>query len=50
MNNLVIGVKDDPLGHAADFTDGAMSILTGIGANIFMRTGEPVKVQELIHF
>ena len=35
---------------AADFTDGAMSILTGIGANISMRTGEPVKVQELIHF
>ena len=50
MNNLFIGVKDDPLGHAADFTDGAMSILTGIGANISMRTGEPVKVQELIHF
>ncbi|MBQ7208804.1 MAG: Gfo/Idh/MocA family oxidoreductase [Lentisphaeria bacterium] len=50
MNNLFIGVKDDPFGHAADFTDGAMSILTGIGANISMRTGEPVKVQELIHF
>ena len=50
MNNLFIGVKDDPLGHAADFTDGAMSILTGIGANISMRTGEPVKVQELIRF
>ena len=50
LNDLLIGVKDDPLGHAADFTDGAMSILTGIGANISMRTGEPVKVQELIHF
>ena len=50
MNNLFIGVKDDPFGHAADFTDGAMSILTGIGANLSMRTGEPVKVQELIHF
>ena len=50
MNNLFIGVKDDPFGHAADFTDGAMSILTGVGANISMRTGAPVKVQELIHF
>ena len=50
MNNLFIGVQDDPFGHAADFTDGAMSILTGIGANISMRTGEPVKVQELIQF
>ena len=50
MNNLFIGVKDDPFGHAADFIDGAMSILTGVGANISMRTGEPVNVQELIHF
>ena len=50
MNNLFIGVKDDPFGHAADFTDGAMSILTGIGANLSMRTGEPVKIQDLIHF
>ena len=50
MNNLFIGVENDPLGHAADFTDGAMSILTGIGANISMRTGEPVKVQELVKF
>ena len=50
LNNLFIGVEDDPLGHAADFTDGAMSILTGIGANISMRTGEPVKVQELVKF
>ena len=50
MNNLFIGVKDDPFGHAADFTDGAMSILTGVGANLSMRTGAPVKVQELIHF
>ena len=48
MNNLFIGVENDPMGHAADFTDGAMSILTGIGANISMRTGEPVKVQELV--
>ena len=50
MNNLFIGVDDDPLGLAADFVDGAMSILTGIGANISMRTGLPVKVQELVKF
>ncbi|MBR2344496.1 MAG: Gfo/Idh/MocA family oxidoreductase [Lentisphaeria bacterium] len=48
LDNLFIGVKDDPFGHAADYTDGAYSILTGIGANISMRTGLPVKVQELI--
>jgi hypothetical protein len=50
MNNLFIGVKDDPFHLAADFHDGAYSILTGIGANIAMRTGQPVKVQELIKF
>ena len=50
LNNLFIGVENDPFGHAADFTDGAMSILTGIGANISMRTGEAVKVQDLIKF
>ncbi len=50
LKNLFVGVESDPLGHAADFHDGAASILTGIGANISMRTGEPVKVQELIHF
>ena len=50
LKNLFVGNTDDPLGHYADFTDGAQSILTGIGANIAMRTGLPVKVQELIEF
>ena len=48
LDNLFIGVKDDPFGHAANYVDGAYSILTGIGANISMRTGLPVQVQELI--
>jgi hypothetical protein len=48
LKNLFVGNTNDPLNHAADFTDGAQSILTGIGANIAMRTGQPVKVQELI--
>ncbi len=48
--NLFIGVEDDPLGHAADFHDGAKSILTGIAANISIRTGLPVKVKDLIHW
>ncbi len=50
LKNLFVGNTDDPLGHYADFTDGAQSILTGIGANNAMRTGLPVKVQELIEF
>ena len=50
LRHLFVGVDDDPLGLAADYVDGAKSILTGIGANISMKTGEPVKVQELIHW
>lgn len=48
LEHLFVGVKDDPLGLAAGYKDGAQSILTGIGANLSMRTGLPVKVQELI--
>ena len=50
LDHLFLGVKDDPMGHAANFVDGAKSILTGIGANISMRTGLPVQVQELVKF
>ena len=50
LDNLFIGVTDDPFHHAADFRDGAFSILTGIGANISMATGEAVEVQKLIKF
>lgn len=50
LRNLFVGVDSDPLGHAADYRDGAKSILTGIGANISIQTGMPVKVQELIHW
>ena len=50
LKNLFVGVDEDPLGLAADFHDGAKSILTGIGANLSMQTGLPVKVQELIHW
>lgn len=50
LRDIFVGVENDPLGHAADYRDGAKSILTGIGANISMKTGEPVKVQELIRW
>ena len=50
LDHLFLGVKDDPLGLAADFYDGAQSILVGIGANIAFATGQPVKVQDLIKF
>ncbi len=39
---------DDPYNRAASHIDGAMSILTGIAGNISLRTGQPVKVDELV--
>ena len=48
FRDVFVGVDSDPLGRAADFKDGANSILTGVSANISMRTGLPVKVQDLL--
>jgi len=42
--------REDPFHRAASHIDGAMSILTGIAANISMRTGQPVKVADLVRF
>ena len=50
LQDIFVGAGNDPLGRAADFHDGANSILTGISANISMKTGLPVKAQELIHW
>ena len=41
LNDVFRGAKDDPLGHAAGYLDGARSILTGISANLSMKTGLP---------
>jgi len=40
----------DRFNRAASYIDGAMSILTGIAANISMRTGRPVEVDDLVKF
>jgi len=50
LNDVFLGAKDDPLGHAAGHVDGARSILIGIAANKSMVTGLPVKVEELVKF
>ena len=50
LRHIFEGVKDDPLGHAAGYIDGANSILTGISANISMKTGLPVNVDDLVKF
>ncbi|MGR6973545.1 Gfo/Idh/MocA family protein [Streptomyces cynarae] len=39
---------EDPLGRAADATDGARSLVTGLAANRSFETGLPVRARELL--
>jgi predicted dehydrogenase len=50
LDHIFMGAKDDPLGHAADYVDGAKSILIGIAANKSMKTGLPVDIASLVKF
>ncbi|NMA09064.1 MAG: gfo/Idh/MocA family oxidoreductase, partial [Clostridiales bacterium] len=38
----------DPLGHAAGSTDGAYSILVGAAANISIKEGRIVSIEDLL--
>jgi hypothetical protein len=48
LQDVFVGGRVDPLGHAAGYVDGANSILTGIAANESIRTGLPIKVKDLV--
>ncbi len=48
LRDIFVGPGNDPLGHAAGYLDGARSILTGIAANVSIRTGQPVRVRDLV--
>ena len=48
LRDVFLGAKDDHLGHAAGYIDGAKSILTGIAATESIRTGMPIKVKDLV--
>ena len=50
LNDLLGTPGQDPLQRAASHIDGAVSILTGIAANISIRTGRPVRVADLVSF
>jgi len=50
LRHVFQGVKKDPLGLAADYVDGARSILIGIAANKSIASGQPVDVSTLVHF
>ncbi|MEB2847992.1 gfo/Idh/MocA family oxidoreductase [Rhizobiales bacterium RZME27] len=46
----IFGAANSGAAFAADFRDGAMSILTGLAANRSFQTGLPVNVSELVNF
>lgn len=48
LADLFRGVGDDPYHHAANYRDGAYSILTGIAANRSIESGQPVDVDSLV--
>lgn len=50
LDDLLGGRKPDRFNRGAFIRDGAMSTLIGIGGNESIRTGMPVKVQDLVHF
>lgn len=50
LDDVFGGRKVDRFNRASFIREGADAVLVGIGANVSMRTGLPVKVQELVHW
>ena len=50
LNDIFGTPTEDPFNRAANHIDGARSILTGIAANRAIRTGQPVKIKDLVKF
>lgn len=50
LDAIFTGSPPDPLGRAADHRAGAMSILTGVAANLSFATGQAVHVPSLVRF
>lgn len=50
LDDLLGGRKEDRFNRASFVREGANAVLVGVGGNISMRTGQPVKVQDLLHF
>jgi hypothetical protein len=50
LNDIFGTPVEDRFKRAANHIDGARSILTGIAANRSIRTGQAVKVDELVKF
>ena len=45
---IFVGGVPDPLGHAAGSTDGAYSILVGAAANLSIKEGRIVSIEDLL--
>jgi predicted dehydrogenase len=50
LNDLFGDRTEDRFERAASHVDGAVSILTGIAGNISMKTGQPVRIGDLVQF
>lgn len=50
LNDVFGELKQDRFNRAANHMDGAKSILTGIAANRSLRTGMPVRIEDLVKF
>ncbi|WP_040950715.1 Gfo/Idh/MocA family oxidoreductase [Gorillibacterium massiliense] len=50
LNDIFGTPAEDRFHRAANHIDGARSILTGIAANRAIRTGQPVKIKDLVKF
>ena len=48
LEEIFNGPKNDPLLRAADYVQGAYSILTGVAANKSMATNQPVTISDLV--
>lgn len=48
LEDVLVGGKDDQFKRAAYIRDGGNAVLVGVGANQSMKTGLPIKVQELV--
>jgi len=47
LDDVFVGVGRDPLGHAADWIDGARSVSVGLAGNRSLATGQAVAIEEL---
>lgn len=50
LNDVFGERKPDEFNRASFIREGANAVLVGVGANVSMKTGQPVKVQELVHW